>query len=298
MTGSDTTLLMGIDGGGTGCRAAISDANGTLLAEAKGGRANASTDFYLATQSVIDVATQALTAAKIEGAQLSRITAHVGLAGIMTQQAADRMRRALPFDHCVVTDDRTTALVGALGTGDGFLASIGTGTIMGAHQSDAYHFIGGWGFHLADQASGAWLGQNALRHVLLCVDGLQPASAMTDALLTQFGDDPNQIVHFSMNAKPGDYGKFAPLVVNLAKEQDPLALELMHRGAAYLTKGLKTLGYESGAALCLTGGVGPHYRPYLPNDMTTHVVQPKQSSVYGALELARSAAHSLSRGNV
>ena len=37
-------FLIGVDGGGTGCRAAVATPDGRILAEGKGGRANVSTD--------------------------------------------------------------------------------------------------------------------------------------------------------------------------------------------------------------------------------------------------------------
>ncbi|HBM41390.1 MAG TPA: ATPase, partial [Sulfitobacter sp.] len=39
MTQIDPPFLIGVDGGGTGCRAAVATPDGRILAEGKGGRA-------------------------------------------------------------------------------------------------------------------------------------------------------------------------------------------------------------------------------------------------------------------
>ncbi len=94
------------------------------------------------------------------------------------------------------------------------------------------------------------------------------------------------IVGFSTKAQPRDYGRFAPWISQAADDGDAIAQELMQSGAAYIAKALRALGWEPGEALCLTGGVGPQYQPFLPAEMAACVTAPKGSGLDGALALA------------
>ena len=62
---------------------------------------------------------------------------------------------------------------------------------------------------------------------------------------------------------------------------------LLAFGAAYLRDSLRVLGHLDGQDLCLLGGVGRHYAPYL-GDFALR--QPRLPAVSGALILAARAA--------
>jgi glucosamine kinase len=177
--------------------------------------------------------------------------------------------------------------VGALGDQDGFLLSVGTGTIVASTKSGTFSFIGGWGFQMSDQGSGAWLGQKALRRTILCHDRLSPHSDLTRGLMAHFDNDPNEIVTFAATAQPGDYGALAPRVIDAAAEQDEWGKKIVQDGADYLVKALLNLGFKSGDTLCLVGGVGPHYAPYLPQDTLAGRIASKGSALDGAFQLAK-----------
>ncbi|SHJ38032.1 glucosamine kinase [Shimia gijangensis] len=287
MIDSPHTLLIGVDGGGTGCRAAVGTPTDGVLAKSEGGRANVASDPELAIKNIIDAVTAAAAKCGLTAKQLKTATAHLGLAGVMTAQDAHMVASAVPYGNVTVSDDRPTALNGALGWQDGFLLSVGTGTIAAACTDGVYRSVGGWGFHVGDQASGSWLGQESLRHVLLCHDGLALHSDLTRALLAKFQNDPNEIVAFSMSAKPGDYGTFAPDVVESARANDLVGQKIIGSGVEYLRKCLNALGFKAGDALCLTGGVGPHYANYLPSDITAGLVACKGNALDGAFNFAR-----------
>ena len=46
------------------------------------------------------------------------------------------------------------------------------------------------------------------------------------------------------------------------------------------------LGWTSGLPICLTGGIGPHYRGYLPEMMQTSVAPALGEPLTGAIALA------------
>jgi glucosamine kinase len=64
----------------------------------------------------------------------------------------------------------------------------------------------------------------------------------------------------------------------------------MADGVNYLASGLCRLGFREGDRLCVTGGVGQHYLPVLPDIFTANTVLPLGSPVVGAVRLAGLAA--------
>jgi len=282
------TLIIGVDGGGTGCRVAIGTEKYGIFARAEGGPANVTSAPGLAIRNVIATVEAAAVSGEVDLERLKGATAHLGLAGVMTPQDADRVATAMPYRHTTVTDDRQTALKGALGEQDGFLLSVGTGTFAAACTAGRSRGVGGWGFFVGDQASGSWLGQQSLRQVLLCHDGLAEHSDLTRDLFAKFQNDPNEIVAFSMSALPGDYGSFAPDVVAHAHAGDPVGQEIMQAGVDYLQRCLTALRFKAGDALCLIGGVGPHYADYLPTETTAGLRERSGDALDGAFRFAHS----------
>ncbi|WP_299685886.1 BadF/BadG/BcrA/BcrD ATPase family protein [uncultured Tateyamaria sp.] len=288
MSDSAHSYIVGVDGGGTGCRVAISAMNGAVLARAEGARANVASDAALAVRNVLATVAAAAQEAGISMQALARARAHLGLAGVQTPRDAVRIASAMPFEHIVVTDDRPTAVTGALGGRDGYLLSVGTGTIAAATVGGRFRYVGGWGFYLSDQASGAWLGRAALEHVLLCHDGVFAHTTLTRQLLRSFDDDANALSSFSFSAKPGDYAAFAPVIFDAARADDAWAHELIAQGADHLVQSLRALGFRAGDPLCLSGGVGPHYADHLPPDHLSGRVPAAGNALDGALALAKS----------
>ena len=294
MSDSRSTLLIGVDGGGTGCRAAIGTAQAGVLGRAEGGRANAATDFDLALKNVLKTVEAAADNAGITRADLRHAVAHAGLAGIHDQSEGRRFAAALPYSNVVVSDDRATAVTGALGGRDGYLLSIGTGTIAATSQSGAFKYVSGWGFQISDQASGAWLGRATLEQVLLCHDGLADHTPLTQEVFARFDNTPEALVAFSMCAKPGDFATFAPAILKAARSNDPFARNLIAKGADFLSRCLVQLGFEAGNALCLSGGIGPHYAEFLSEDIMSGHRALAGSALDGAFQLAQTilAPHS------
>ncbi|RLJ51514.1 glucosamine kinase [Litoreibacter meonggei] len=288
MTDSGRTLIIGVDGGGTGCRAAIGTPNDGVLARAEGGRANVASDFALSIKNITSTVEAAAERAGIPRAELSKAAAHIGVAGVLGPIENAQVVSGLPYGSMTVTDDRPTAVTGALGGQDGYLLSVGTGTIAAASTSGTFTYVGGWGFAVADQASGAWLGRAALEQVMLCHDGLTDHTRLTRALLSKFDDDPNAIVAFSMAAKPGDFGTLAPEIIAGAQALDPWGQSIMKKGADHLMRCLTRLGFLPGDTLCLSGGVGPHYADYLAAEFLSGRIESRGSALDGAFQLARS----------
>lgn len=285
MIQADPPFLLGVDGGGTRCRFALANSEGRVLARAEEGSANIASDFATAAAAIRRGIDAVLQAARLPTS--AQVVAHLGLAGANAPGVAARLKDQLDLARAVIEDDRRTAVTAALGGGQGAVASCGTGSFVCRQIADDLLSMGGWGLPIGDDASGAWLGQRAMRRAVLALDGLLPMTGLLRQVADQTGGERPQMVSFSLTARPADYAALAPLVVAAAEAGDAEGRALMQAGADYIRTALTTLGHRPEQPLCLLGGVGRHYAPYLPGLASQPPLLP---AVSGALILAARAA--------
>lgn len=284
------TLVLAVDGGGTRCRIAASDGSGAVSVET--GSANVSTDF---DGSVRQIKRGLATLADRMGCPIETLIAapaFVGLAGVTGPVIAGRLRDALPFRHVRIEDDRVAAARGVLGRRDGVIGHCGTGSFYVAQTAGTLRLAGGWGSVLGDEASAQWTGRAALGLTLETVDGRRDPSPLGARLLSDFADAAG-IVRFAATASPSDFGRLAPLVTDFADRGDAIAETIMRRGAEEIASALRILGWRPGHVVCLTGGIGPHYAPYLPEALRAALADPEGEPLDGALSLARDLAQEI-----
>jgi glucosamine kinase len=279
-------LVIAVDGGGTGCRVAIAERSGRVLSTAKGGPANVFSGYDAALTNISETVNAACVAGGIPADALRQADAVLGLAGANVGDAAMRLPKRLPFRNSLVLWDAETAIRGGLGGEDGAAAILGTGSVFGAVHGGVARLMGGWGFVLGDQASGAWLGRRLLERVLLAHDGLLDASPLSEAILARFGNAPEEIVQFATSAGPQAFAGFAPQVFEHAAQDDAIALDLVRGGVRFVTASLKKLMPDGATRICLIGGLGEQYAPYLPDEVKAMLAAPSGNSLDGALSIA------------
>ncbi|MEX0286595.1 MAG: BadF/BadG/BcrA/BcrD ATPase family protein [Paracoccaceae bacterium] len=284
MADSPDIHFLAVDGGGTRCRMALSMGDQVHVVET--GSANVSSDFDAAVGELHNGLKQLSQASGL--ADLSNVPGYFGLAGVTGSAIADRLAAVVPLHRIRIEDDRPAALRGALGTQDGVLAHCGTGSFLCAQIAGNTRQIGGWGPVLGDEASAFWVGRMALNLTLAAVDGLHPHSALSQAILDRFNTAAD-IVAFAGQATQKEMGEVATYVTT-APQDDPLAGAIMQRASAYVYDAASWLGWTEGMALCLSGGIGPTYAPYLPEPAQATLVDPLGSPLDGALDLARGFA--------
>jgi len=285
MNTAHTEILVGVDGGGTACRFALTHA-GTRV-EHRAGPANVYSDFRAALETLTG-GLNALTA-KAGLSDLRDARIYLGLAGVTGARMAAEVAAALPYRNVTVADDRLTAVTGALGGRDGAVIGIGTGSFLARKAGGRVALMGGWGFALGDEASGAWMGRRLLQNVLHVADGLVPATALTEAALQKFGGTPAGVVEFAREASPARFAAHAPDILEAAMAGDAAAKAIMDDGAAYILRGLNALGWQPGETLCPLGGLAPHYAAFLPAEVAASFAEPVGSALDGALALAAEA---------
>lgn len=139
-----TELAIGIDGGGTSCRAAVADGNGNVIGRGKSGPANILSDLENSLLNIVESARQALCDAGLAAETISSVAAVVGVAGANVGDYGGRIEKALPFAEGRVVTDALIALQGALGDADGIVGAFGTGSVYNARRDGRLNGIGGW----------------------------------------------------------------------------------------------------------------------------------------------------------
>jgi glucosamine kinase len=282
------TFYLGIDGGGTGCRAAVAGADGLVLGEGAGGPANVFSDPEGARASVLDAATAALAAAGV-GAGLGEVVAVLGLAGANVRGRAARVAEGLPFARVRVVSDALISARGALGAEDGVIAAMGTGSVFAAQRDGAVRTIGGWGFLLGDQASGARLGRSLLEAALLAHDGLAPGSPLLAEVVSEAGG-PEDLVAWARGAAPAEFARFAPRMIAAAEGGDAGAAAILDGAVADAAAAIDLLLAPGEGAVCFLGGLGGFYADRLGRRYGARIRPARGNALDGALALARELA--------
>ena len=214
----------------------------------------------------------------------------MGAAGAGQTSAVDRLlSRAHPFASFEIETDAHTAWLGAFKGGDGAILIVGTGSCGYGGTSGQCHYVGGWGYEISDEGSGAAIGRELLRRCIWAHDGRAPSTPLSDTVLAEFNDDLEVLVDWVGKARPADYGRFAPLVLQHAERRDPLGIAIVQDAAA----GLSAIGtrlLDLGApAICLFGGLAEPLRPWLSPPVQRTITAPMADALDGAILLARMA---------
>jgi glucosamine kinase len=289
-------LLLGVDGGGSNCRARLCAPSGEVLGEAVTGPANLRLGLERSFSAIGKAATQCMDQAGLAQWHLARVVACLALAGASepTQLAAARVHKH-PFGKAIFTTDAHAACIGAHGERGGAVIVAGTGSIGWAVLNGKSHRFGGWGLPLSDEGSGAWLGAEALRRVLWAFDGRIAWTPLLRALFADFADNPHAIVRWTQSATPRDYGSFAPRILDHALRDDPIGSELANLAASHIDALAARLIAAGATRLALVGGCAQFLKPRLGEAAKSRLVEPAGDALHGAVYLARSAAQALAR---
>ncbi|MCB5174279.1 BadF/BadG/BcrA/BcrD ATPase family protein [Microvirga lenta] len=283
-------LFLGIDGGGTKCRARLRDDKGNLLGEGSGGPSNIRLDPDLVWNSILTACREAVRQAGLQEEDLRRIPAGMGAAGAGQKSAVERLlSRPHPFASFAIDTDAHTAWLGAFGGGDGAILIVGTGSCGYGCVGGRRQYVGGWGYEISDEGSGAAIGREILRRTIWAYDGRIPATPLSRTVLAEFNDDPEILVDWVGKARPSDYARYAPLVLEHAQRRDPIGLELIRNAADEMAQ-IATRLLDLGApALCIFGGLAEPLRPWLPPPLQHAIVPPAADALDGAILLGRTA---------
>lgn len=283
-------LFMGVDAGGSHCRARLVDSEGKVLSEAQGGPATTRMGLEPLYRQLITVTGDALAQAGITSNEQGRVAVGMGIAGISRQGMTDALGEySFPFGKVSFESDAAIANLGAHSGADGAILILGTGSI-GLVQLDGRRFtIGGYGFPISDEGSGAALGLSAVRHALRAIDGRTKRTALSDAVSEQFEHKTVRAIAWMDKATPADYGNFAPLVMDYAEAGDEIALSILEDAVLHVERFISTIFAQGAPRLALAGGLSVRLRPWLRVRTAERLVEPQGDALSGAILLARGA---------
>jgi glucosamine kinase len=285
---STSPLFIGVDGGGTGCRARIEDAEGCLLGTGISGPAALRIGFDRALAEVKKACCAAIEEAGLDSNALSSVHAAVGLAGVGRKGALEQlMQQPHPFRSVIYAHDATIACIGAHGARDGGIVIVGTGSVGFALVGGREFRIGGYGFPISDEGSGADLGLQAIRLALRVYDERAVGASLTREVMMRFNNDPFDAVAWMDRATATDYAAFAPLVIRHADAGDPVARRIVRDAAEQIDELVRRLSECGAPQVALLGGLSSSMQPWLAPDVQRRLVPAEGDAVDGALRLVR-----------
>ena len=281
-------FYIGVDGGGTGCRARIEDAEGRALGHGTAGPA--------ATRIGAEKAMQAVRAASIAAAVnaglppdiLAGASAAVGLAGMDRKGAREALLGCPhPFRSVTYASDANVACLGAHGGRDGGIVVVGTGSVGFARVKDRERRIGGYGFPISDEGSGAALGLAAVRLALRADDGRVAPSPFLLEVMGRLGPDAPTLVAWAERATATEYAGLARLALDHAEAGDSSAAAIVTEAARQVDVMIHSLLEFGAPRISLLGGLAPRLVRWLAADVQHFLSPAEGDAVAGALLLAR-----------
>ncbi len=283
-------LFLGVDGGGTRCRARLETADGRVLGQGVSGPASMRFGIQAASASILGAAREALAQAGLNEEALANTYAGIGLAGtghIGARQALETWQH--PFRKAWFEGDGYLAWLGAFGGDEGGIVVCGTGSIGITYKGQTIR-VGGYGFPVSDEGSGAHIGLNAIRYSLRTLDGRARKTAFAQEVLERFSSDPAVVIRWSETASPTDYAAFAAVVIKHAAAGEPAASNLLRDAAVHIA-GLAEAVLERGAPrVALVGGLVEFIRPYIPPATAARLTEPQADAMAGGIMLAKTRA--------
>jgi len=280
--------FLGIDAGGTKCRARLTDTSGQVIGTGLSGPANVRKKTSEAFAAITDAYFQAIVEAKLDAPSVAEIRAGIGVAGIGRIGAKEELQaQPLPFHTTTFTNDAVIANLGAHNGEDGGVVIVGTGSIGIGRIADKNIRIGGYGFPISDEGSGAYIGAQALSATLSAADGRRDHSGLTKDLFKQFDYETQCLSDWLFSATPKDFAALAEQVIDAANDSDPIGYEIAQNAAKHIETMIQNLLEFDVPRISLCGGIGEPIKPWLSPTINAKLVKPHGDALDGALLLAR-----------
>lgn len=270
---SVSQLAMVVDGGGTktDCLILRQTESGTerLARETASGSNPAALGVDGAAEVILSVCGQALATAQVTPGEVTR--GAFAIAGTLNPQLRDslmqRLQSAAVAATCRVFPDILPIALAASQSGPGVALIAGTGSVAASRCADGMlTVLGGWGYLVGDEGSGYWLGRQAARHALRCLERGESASPLVqgvqDSLQASSLAEIKNAIYAAQDLRR-NIASLAPVVQQLAGDGDPAALAIIESAVEHLAElvaqALDQLpGEPQGVPVALAGGLLGH----------------------------------------
>jgi glucosamine kinase len=205
----------------------------------------------------------------------------MGLAGSLQETRRRDFLALIPqqLPHTLVTDGHAQ-LMGASGGKPAICLAIGTGSVLHwLDLSGQTGMVGGWGFPVGDEGSGAWLGMRLVQLYLWHRDGRRLSGTLIDAIEQRIGTSVSAIQQWSTQCQSSVLARLAPLAFEHAATGDTVALSLLHEATTHALA-LVSLAPDS-LPVIIVGGVGEQLRPCIAASLGARVVPAEGDALHG-----------------
>ena len=301
MKNTQDNLYLGVDGGGTKCRASLYDKNLNLLGTGLGGPSNPINGVQRTLFSITDAAKAAVKDAGYDESILSNVDAGIGLAGVNLPYLYDEISNwEHIFKSMYLTTDLNIACMGAHKSHVGAVFILGTGSVAFSRTLSTKEdiIIGGHGFLLGDKASGSWFGQQALKSILLSVDKIKPKTQMTGLIERQLSCSSKEIVVKMAGAIPRDFAQLAKVVFIAAENNDPAALVIIQEAVDYTEQVILKLLQTNPHRISLVGGITKLLLPWLNSVLVDQIKPQLETPEYGAALFIKQSIEQQAKQNI
>jgi glucosamine kinase len=169
------------------------------------------------------------------------------------------------------------------------IVAAGTGSVGEVLRADGSRAsVGGWGFPIGDEGSGAWLGWQAVRHAQAAMDGRVSAGALARHVWARCGTDRVALLDWCRSAGQFEYAQLAPAVFD-AEADDAHAAALLAAAVLELEALALALDPDGSLPLAVSGSVGRRLAPRFSAALRSRSVELAQGADAGALTLIRRA---------
>ncbi|HKX44557.1 MAG TPA: BadF/BadG/BcrA/BcrD ATPase family protein [Burkholderiaceae bacterium] len=291
-------FLLGVDGGGTGTRVLLARReDAVVIGRGTAGPSGLARGIASAWEQIGQAAALAFADAGLPAVVPWRACAlGAGLAGVNHRPWAVAFVNADPgLARLELETDAFTMLLGAHAGQPGAIVASGTGSVGEVWHADGRRAsVGGWGFPIGDEGSGAWLGFRAMQHAQHAVDGRAAATALAQAVWSRCGRDRDALLTWCAQANQFEYAQLAPLVFEAEAAGDAVASGLLEAAAAAIEAMTHALDPDGRVPLAISGSVGERLAPRLSATLRARQVAVAAGADVGALKLIQRAVQAVS----
>ena len=248
---AEVFYYLGIDGGGTKTEFLLTDATGKELRRTVLGASNPNDVGIAATEELLQKGILQVC----EPCNLRHVSAFAGIAGASVGENAKHISAFLSrfgFAKVGCGSDVCNALSAGLGTRDGVIYIMGTGSVAVARQGNEQFLAGGYGYLLGDAGSGFSLGRDALTAALGQEDGSAPETLLHPLIQKASGKEQvRSLLSDLYRGGKREIAGYAPVLFEAVRMQDAIATAILDRAMG------EVAATVSGAAKHLTGNEIP-----------------------------------------
>jgi len=281
-------FLVGVDGGGTATRALLARRGGPVIGQGHAGPSALGQGIPAAWVQIQLAISKAFESAQTALPDWGRCALAAGLSGVSNRPWRDEFVSLNPgFTNLLAETDSFTMLVGAHGGKPGAIVAAGTGSMGEVLRPDGSRTtVGGWGFPVSDEGSGAWIGLRAVRLAQQAIDGRINAGSLVRHVWETCGGDRDSLQAWCDHAGQFAYAQLAPAVFS-NEGSDPAAGQLLTNAAASLDAIALALDPHGGLPLAVCGSIGRRLADRLSPAVRSRLVDAADGPAAGALTLIR-----------